>query len=103
MVTTEKNTGPVGFVEKGEETNPHVVRRAPFRVFDAMEPVRASVPVPEPVVALRLQLPVSGRPGPREYKLELHCGIDTRNLIIFEKNPSKPTGFSVRFRGYRRI
>ena len=81
-VPVEKNTGPVGFVEKGEEINPHVVRRAPFRVFDAMEPVRSSVRVPESVVALRLQLPVKGRPGPRQYELALHCGRERCELRL---------------------
>ena len=43
-VPVEINTGAIGFVEKpGEPQNPYVTRRAPFRVFDAMQPVKGHV------------------------------------------------------------
>ncbi|MCC7204716.1 MAG: hypothetical protein IT441_06525, partial [Phycisphaeraceae bacterium] len=44
-VPVEANTGPVGFIERNEERNEFVTRRAPFRVYDAMSPVGSTVKV----------------------------------------------------------
>ena len=81
-VPVEKNTGPVGFIEKEGETNPHVARRAPFRVFDAMEPIGDSVKTTADTAALRLHLPIRGRPGKREYTLEIRAGNDSQELAF---------------------
>ena len=58
-VPVEVNTGPRAFVEKKGERNPHVVRRAPFRVYDAMQPVAGSLASPGGTVALRLEVPIA--------------------------------------------
>ena len=73
-VPVEKNTGAVGFVEKeGEPRNEFAARRAPFRVYDAMEPLRGSVQVTGETAALVLQVPVplAARPGEQIYELSL--------------------------------
>ena len=59
-VPVEKNTGPVLGVEKRGERNPFVIRRAPFRVYDAMEPVQGSVQAVSSTMVLRCS-PSSGQ------------------------------------------
>lgn len=71
-VPVEKNTGAIGFVEKeGEPRNEFAARRAPFRVYDAMEPVPGRVQATGETAALRLDVPVgrSERPGERRYEV----------------------------------
>ena len=58
-VPVEKNTGPDGFVENIEKgrTNLFVTCRAPFKVFDAMEPLAEGAVVPKAeTMALRFRL-----------------------------------------------
>ena len=58
-VPVEKNTGPDGFVENIEKgrTNLFVTRRAPFRVFDAMEPIAGGkIMLGSDTLALRFRL-----------------------------------------------
>jgi hypothetical protein len=81
-VPVERNTGPVGFVEKTGQTNPHVARRAPFRVFDAMEPVGPTLKAVSPTMALRLHLPARGRPGRQDYVLEVRAGRESQVLAF---------------------
>jgi len=81
-VPVEVNTGPVGFIEKQGERNLHVTRRAPFRVYDAMEPVGSTLKAAASTVALRLHLPAPGRPGKRDYVLELGAGGETSELSL---------------------
>jgi len=71
-VPVEENTGPVIFTEtKKSGRNTRVIRRAPFRVFDAMEPLGSSIEPRSPTVALRLHLPTDSgsRPGLRRYTI----------------------------------
>jgi len=81
-VPVEINTGPVGFVEKSGQRNPHVIRRAPFRIYDAMEPLAGSVKAPSHTVALRVQIPIprNGKPGRRDYEIVIACGRDRYEL-----------------------
>ncbi len=81
-VPVEKNTGPVGFVEKAGERNPHAARRAPFRVFDAMEPLADSVRADEQTMAVRLHLPAAGAAGKRCYVARLSCGSEVHELRV---------------------
>ena len=68
-VPVEKNTGPFGLVEQCGERNPFVTRRAPFRVYDAMEPVQGSVEAVSSTMALRAHLPAGrGKAGQGEYR-----------------------------------
>ncbi len=78
-VPVEKNTGPVGFIEHDGEHNRFVARRAPFRVFDAMEPIGGTVLPPGPLLALRLHVP-AGKAGRRDYAIRLQSGTDTVDL-----------------------
>jgi hypothetical protein len=81
-VPVEINTGPVGFVEKRGERNRYVTRRAPFRVFDAMEPVRSRIKAPSETVALRVQFPVArnAKAGKRTYEIEMTARRETKTL-----------------------
>jgi len=89
-VPVERNTGPVGFVEKEGERNEFVARRAPFRVCDAMEPVSPPVRATGATMALRLQVPVPPdiRPGGREYLLEVGADQE-RQEFAFTVNVHK--------------
>jgi hypothetical protein len=82
-VPVEQNTGRGGFVE-GEEVNPFVIRRAPFRVFDAMQPIAAEVPVTAPIMALRLHMPIAADApaGARTVPIRLTCGGETVDLRL---------------------
>ena len=43
-VAVEMNTGPIGFVVRGEESaEAYTTRKAPFRVYDAMKPMNSEV------------------------------------------------------------
>jgi len=75
-VPVEANTGSVSFIERDGDRNPHVIRRAPFRVYDAMEPIGAAVNAEIPSACLRVHLPISPdcRPGQRQYLIEISGG-----------------------------
>ncbi|MFH1566844.1 MAG: hypothetical protein ABIL09_02520, partial [Gemmatimonadota bacterium] len=81
-VPVEVNTGPVGFIERDGQTNPYVIRRAPFRVYDAMEPVGASFASVETPTVVRLHLPVpaDARAGRRQYVVQVAAGGDRLEL-----------------------
>lgn len=81
-VPVEQNTGPVGFIEKEGATNPHVARRAPFRVFDAMVPVEDAIAADNPTVALRLHLPAAAKASAREYLVEVEADGQRLSLIL---------------------
>lgn len=73
-VPVEENTAPVIFTESRKSgRNPHVIRRAPFRVFDAMEPLEGQVRSSGGTIALRVDLavPADGRPGRRRYEIRI--------------------------------
>jgi len=83
-VPVEVNTGPVGFVEKEGEQNPFVVRRAPFRVYDAMKPVRKSLKAAASTLALRLHVPISpkARTGEYGYTIQVCSGKETTECSL---------------------
>ena len=95
-VPVEENTGLTGFTE-GTKTltvvpydrvpnapNPHVVRRAPFRAFDAMAPCDGAVRTDSPTLALRLQIPVprKSRPGARAFAISVAVGTGQIELEL---------------------
>lgn len=82
-VPVEANTGSEGFIEKDGQRNAFVTRRAPFRVFDAMEPVQSFIHTRGRSEALRLEIPISpqARPGRREYSIYL-TGADSQALRL---------------------
>ena len=83
-VPVEKNTGPVGFTEKDGETNPFVTRRAPFRVYDAMQPVGARLDVKAATQAVRVHIPIprDATPGQYDQILSVGMGKETRELKL---------------------
>jgi len=83
-VPVERNTGPVGFAEKEGERNEFVCRRAPFRVYDAMQPVGRSFEARASTEAIRVHLPVAedARPGTREHVLSVGHGKETHRLAF---------------------
>ena len=90
-VPVEANTGPVGSTEKKGERNRFVTRRAPFRVYDAMEPVKSPIKVSSPTTALRLQLPVpvNAGTGQRQYTLQVRSGKELHEFSL-TANVCKP-------------
>ncbi|HOX07278.1 MAG TPA: DUF4091 domain-containing protein [Planctomycetota bacterium] len=85
-VPVEENTGIRNFTESARpgERNPHVVRRAPFRTFDAMEPIGADSRAESPVEAFRLELPVprDARPGALRCAIEVRAGGTCEPLAL---------------------
>ncbi len=83
-VPVEKNTGPVGFIEKEGEHNEFVTRRAPFRVFDAMQPIGASFMASSVTEAVMVQIPVpfDAKPGKRSCVLTVSDGSASCELKL---------------------
>jgi hypothetical protein len=79
-VPVEHNTGLTGGC--GTD-NPHVIRKAPFRVFDALEPLRSmKVSLKGALTVLRLERAATRResPGARVYAIALVQGSKTIEL-----------------------
>jgi hypothetical protein len=77
-VPVEQNTGVDGNTEAltGKQ-NPHVIRRAPFRVFEVLEPIGDDAKASDAgVLALRVEMPIApdAKPGGRAYDLTLQAG-----------------------------
>jgi len=74
-VPVEQNTGLSNRTEVWkQQRNPHVIRRAPFRIFEALDPIGAETIVGDSGVAcLRIEVPVGPRAeaGDRDYELVL--------------------------------
>jgi len=83
-VPVEANTGPVGFIEREGEKNPYTIRRAPFRVYDAMEPMKGKVISDGTTAVLRLQMPISrtARRGKKDFTVEIEAGKDRVRLPL---------------------
>jgi hypothetical protein len=86
-VPVEVNTGLKLFTEPDDpdgQVNPYVIRRAPFRVYDAMSPIEETVPVAATPLALRLHVPVAtgARPGRRRYRISLRSGRQSETLML---------------------
>jgi hypothetical protein len=100
-VPVEVNTGPGAFVEKEGEPNPYVVRRAPFRTYDAMQPVRGSVKADSDTLALRMHLPIpaDSRPGRRDIVVRIRCRREQLDLplVIHVHPPVVPPAGSSSF------
>jgi len=93
-VPVEVNTGLDAFVEKEGEPNPHVVRRAPFRTYDAMEPCSSPLKVIGGTMALRVHVsvPPDARPGENPMAIVIACGRDQVELplTVFVHRPVVP-------------
>jgi hypothetical protein len=95
-VPVEENTGLVGFTVRSKSLtvapydrvpntpNPHVVRAAPFRTFDAMAPCNGSVQAQAGTLAMRLHVPIppDARPGLRRYVITVNDGTTSTALTL---------------------
>lgn len=82
-VPVAENTGLDRNTEKySAQINPHVVRRAPFRVYDPFEAVTSPIDSPVTSLALRFEVPIAAdaAPGERLYRLTLTTGETTEEL-----------------------
>jgi hypothetical protein len=84
-VPVEQNTGLGQRTELfGGRENPHVVRDAPFRVFEVLQPVESSVRVApdSSLVALRVEVPIKpdAEAETRAYRLRISHGAWNRAL-----------------------
>ena len=98
-VPVARNTGVHGFLEKNPGDNPHVARRAPFEVFDVLEPLvckmiaphrdgaavatAATIDSPRETEALRFRLEcVPGRVEPYVIRFRVAQGNVVRELSL---------------------
>ncbi len=80
-----ENTGLDRNTEKySGKINPFVIRRAPFRVYDPLQPVDSPLTVESPSLALRLEIPVdaAAEAGERVHRLTIELG-DHRETLEF--------------------
>lgn len=74
-----ENTGLDRNTEKySGKTNPYVIRRAPFRVYDPIQPVSSPVVADSSSLALRLEVPVGATEAPGEQVHHLQIKIGDR-------------------------
>ena len=85
-VPVELNAGTSGWTEKvNGQVNPNVIRRAPFRIYDALEPLEGDVFTPkDPTAALRFEVPIMpvGKPGAKAFRLTLRQGDAAKSLTF---------------------
>ncbi len=86
-VPVEENTGLVSRTERfdGKE-NPHVIRRAPFRIFEALRPIESPTSVGASTIALRIEIPIAPDAPTGQFDYELFIGAgsfkSTLRLIV---------------------
>jgi len=83
-VPVKRNTGVRGFLEKNPGDNPHVARRAPFEVFDVLEPLAESViasPHETEGLYFRLSKPPAGA-GALTIRFSVRQGEESRELAL---------------------
>jgi hypothetical protein len=76
-VPVEVNTGLNSRTEKYDgKRNPYVIRRAPFRIFEVLEPVASEIRIDTPTVALSVQIDVPSdvKPGDYEVGIVINAG-----------------------------
>ena len=85
-VPVEENTGMEGFTENTRwddgtsgGANPYVIRKAPFRVYDAMAPVSSRLKAKAATMAFRLHLPIprGARPGLYALRVVVSASVET--------------------------
>lgn len=84
-VPVEENTGIESRTERWDgRTNPFVVRRAPFRVFEAMAPATSPLRGEDSTLALRIELtvPPDSDPGSRSVSVTLQRGSSRAELEL---------------------
>ncbi len=88
-VPVAENTGLDRNTEKySGMTNPYVIRRAPFRIYDPFRPVESPMTAESTSVALRLEIPVDAAEVPGIHRHRIVIAIDARidsldcNLVV---------------------
>ncbi len=82
-VPVEQNTGRGARTEISGGENPYVIRDAPFRVYEAMEPIGATTTADENgTLALRIEVSHGDdvKPGKRAYRVEISSGAFETDL-----------------------
>lgn len=82
-VPVAENTGLDRNTEKySGKINPHVVRRAPFRVYDPIQPAESPFTAAASSLALRLEVPVDAdaTPGPQTHHIRVEVGGHMESL-----------------------
>ena len=78
-VPVTENTGLDRNTEKySGMTNPYVIRRAPFRVYDPFRPVTSPLAADSTSMALRMEVPVDSASSPGEYMHRISLRIGDR-------------------------
>jgi hypothetical protein len=78
-----ENTGLDRNTEKySGKINPFVIRRAPFRIYDPLQPVTSPLTAESPSLALRVEIPVAAAatPGERVHRLMVEVGAHRETL-----------------------
>jgi len=84
-VFVSENTGLINRTEKySGEKNPYVIRRAPFRIFEALNPVATPLIPDSGTVALRLEIPVDSttQPGQLAYGITINTASFSQILRL---------------------
>jgi hypothetical protein len=93
-VPVEENTGLDSRTEKfSGKINPYVIRRAPFRIFEALDPASSPMVIDKPTIAMRAEIPISTDATVNENKYEiiidignysekLHWIVNVRQAVI---------------------
>lgn len=90
-VPVEVNTGLIGFTEDTDmgdrgpnAPNPFVARRAPFRVFDAMQPAASALRVNRAAEALRIHIPIApdSRRGARAVTITVSAAGEAQSFAL---------------------
>jgi len=83
-IPIKRNTGLRGFLEKKSGENKYITRRAPFRVFDAMEPLaKPAIDDAQGTEALRFRMDKPPRgAGTFEIRFRLRQGGETREVSL---------------------
>ena len=94
-VFVSENTGLDRCTEKfSGMKNPFVIRRAPFRIYEALEPVVSPLDVDSGTTAMRLEIPVDStlNPGKHSYTIRIDIGGVTEmlNFTVFVHRATVP-------------
>lgn len=84
-IFVEKNTGPVGFtVKEGESAEGYTTRTAPFRVYDAIEPIGTDALTCASTEALYIcwRIPADIQPGRMNGELTVTVGTETIHIPV---------------------
>lgn len=83
-VPVERNTGLNGRTELWDgKTNPHVIRRAPFHVFEAIQPGTPAIVVEAgPTAAFRVAARASQEAAPGEHAIQVRVVVHRKGTLI---------------------